>query len=119
MAPLGVYGIQDALGVWTASQGDPGVYRDFFSYVHGSWIYMELATIAAALLALRFYPFPFILLVASIAAWFLSMDIAMWFHRDIVELRRLGGPPDRLDGVRHHDDRARLGAGYPPRGEGA
>lgn len=79
MVPLMIYGIQDALDLWRFAQGRPGSYRDFFPYVHGSWLYMEIATVLAALLALRFYKVPFLLLVAGIALWFMSMDIAMWF----------------------------------------
>ena len=43
---------------------------------------MEVATFAAAALALRFFPFPFIVMVASVALWFLSMDLAwLLLHR--------------------------------------
>ncbi len=80
MVPLTIYGIQDALSLWrTAEGGDPGQYRDFYEFVNGSWFWMELGTIAASAVALRFFPFPFILLVAGIAAWFMSMDLALWF----------------------------------------
>lgn len=79
MVPLMIYGIQDALGLWQPGPGEPGTYRSFFSYVNGSWLYMEIATVLAALVALRFYKVPMLLLVAGIALWFMSMDIAMWF----------------------------------------
>lgn len=76
MAPLAVYGVQDALNLW--SLGDrPGPYHDFFPKMNASWVYMEVATIAAAALALRFIRFPFILMIASVALWFLSMDLAL------------------------------------------
>lgn len=77
MAPLAVFGIQDALGLWTSTD-KPGTVRDFYIWVKGSWIFMELATIAAAVLALQFYRFPFIVLLIAIALWFLSMDIVPW-----------------------------------------
>jgi hypothetical protein len=81
MAPLAVYGVQDALNLW--SLGDrPGDYRDFFPLMNASWVYMEVAAIAAAALALRLFPFPFIVMVASVALWFLSMDLAwLLLHR--------------------------------------
>ncbi len=81
MAPLAVYGVQDALNLW--SLGDrPGDYHDFFPLMNASWVYMEVATVAAAALALRFFPFPFIVMVASMALWFLSMDLAwLLLHR--------------------------------------
>lgn len=79
MVPMMVYGIQDALDLWKYAQGQPGLYKNFFPYVHGSWLYMEIATIAAALLAFHRYPFHFIVLIAAIALWFMSMDLAVWF----------------------------------------
>lgn len=77
MAPLAVYGIQDSLGLWSKF-GKPGSTRDFYIWVRGSWVFMEIATIAAAALALRFYRFPFIVFLAAFALWFLSMDIVPW-----------------------------------------
>lgn len=79
MVPLMIYGIQDALDLWRFAQGRPGEYRNFFPYVNGSWLYMEIGTVVAAAIALRFYKVPFVLLVAGIALWFMSMDLAMWF----------------------------------------
>jgi hypothetical protein len=76
MAPLAIYGVQDALDWW--SHGDPGAYRDFFRWIKGSWLPMDIATIAAAVLALRFFRFPFIVMPLAIALWFLSMDLAPW-----------------------------------------
>jgi hypothetical protein len=80
MAPLAVYGVQDALSLWALAD-KPGVYRDFFPLMNASWVYMELATIAAAALALRFFPFPFILFVGCVALWFLSMDLPLLIMR--------------------------------------
>jgi hypothetical protein len=77
MAPLAVYGLQDALGLWTKF-GRPDEIRDFYTWIKGSFVFMELATIAAALIALQFYRFPFIVFVMAVALWFLSMDIAPW-----------------------------------------
>jgi hypothetical protein len=89
LAPLAIYGIQDGFHMW--SFGRPGDYRDFFPYINGSWLYMELGAIVAAGIALRFFPFPFILLIAAVALWFMSMDIVRWFGSDALgdwELRR-------------------------------
>jgi hypothetical protein len=76
MAPLAVYGIQEHLGVW--SHGAPGPYGGFYTFIKASWVYMEVAAIVAAALALRFYPFPFIVMIAAVALWFMSMDVAVW-----------------------------------------
>jgi hypothetical protein len=79
MVPMIIYGIQDMMGLWASPQGDPGTYQTFYTYVKASWVYMEIGAIAAALIAVWRYPFPFILVIASVALWFMSMDIAMWF----------------------------------------
>lgn len=81
MVPMIIYGVQDALDLWKHAMGDPGQYKNFFPYVHGSWIYMEIGTIVAAGLAVWRYPFPFILMLAGVALWFLSMDLALWYTR--------------------------------------
>lgn len=77
MAPLAVYGIQDALGLW-GQFGKPGTVQGFYVWIKGSWIFMEIAAIAAGVIALRFYPFPFIVVIIGIALWFMSMDLVPW-----------------------------------------
>lgn len=81
MVPLIIYGVQDALGLWKYALGRPGDYKDFFPYMNGSWLYMEIGAILAAMIAVWRYPFPFILLIAAVALWFMSMDLALWFTR--------------------------------------
>ncbi len=78
MAPLAVFSVQDMLGWWGAFSR-PGTYGEFYVWVKGSWVFMELATIVVAAVAVRFYPFGFIALIAAIALWFLSMDLTPWF----------------------------------------
>jgi hypothetical protein len=77
MAPLAVYGIQDALGLW-GHFGRPGTVQNFYTWIKGSWVFMEVAAIVAALIALRFYPFPFIVSILAFALWFMSMDLTPW-----------------------------------------
>jgi len=77
MMPLAVYGVQEAFGLWTEF-GKPATVRDFYVWIKGSFVFMELATIAAALLALKFYRFPFIVFLMAVALWFLSMDMVPW-----------------------------------------
>ncbi len=56
MTPLAIYGLQRWTGYW---QGvDPGIYRDFHTWTKGSWFLMELGTIIAGLITLRFVKFP-------------------------------------------------------------
>ena len=77
MAPLAVYGIQDALGLW-GQFGKPGTVQGFYVWIKGSWIFMEIAAIIAGIIALRFYPFPFIVVIIAVALWFMSMDLVPW-----------------------------------------
>jgi hypothetical protein len=92
MAPLAVYGLQDALG-WWGQFGNPGAYQGFYVWIKGSWIFMEVAAIVAAALALRYYRFPFIVSVIAVALWFMSMDLAPWIagmaHADWDTQRRV------------------------------
>lgn len=92
MAPLAVYGIQDASGMW-GQFGKPGTVQGFYVWIKGSWIFMEAAAILAAAIALRFYPFPFIVVIAGVALWFMSMDLAPWIagtdHADWETRRRV------------------------------
>jgi hypothetical protein len=77
MAPLAVYGIQYSLDAW-GRFGPPGTPHDFYVWIKGSWVFMEVAAIAAAVIALRRYPFPFIVMIIAFALWFLSMDLTPW-----------------------------------------
>ena len=76
MAPLFVFGVQDALGWWT--HRDPGDYRDFYRWIKASWLPMEVATITAGLIALSFFRFPFLVAPIAVALWFMSMDLVPW-----------------------------------------
>jgi hypothetical protein len=92
MAPMFVYGVQEALGWLNVPARD---YRDLYELwriARGGWVPMELATIVAGLVALRFYRFPFLVAPVAIALWFLSMDVAPWIYGEPSpswQLRRL------------------------------
>lgn len=73
MVPLAIYGLERWTGYWPA--GDPGAYRNFHPHINGSWILMELGTIVAGLVALRFWRFPFLTAPIAYSLWYLSMDL--------------------------------------------
>lgn len=73
VTPLAIYGIETYFGIF--SNGSTDNYTSFYSVIEGRWIWMEIGTIVAGLVALRFYPFPFLTAPIFFAAWFLSMDI--------------------------------------------
>lgn len=81
MAPMAIFGLQSAAGLWPEPFSDPGTYGDFFDWVNGSWVYMDVGTVLVAALALRVYPFPFIAAIMAYALWFLSMDLTPWIFR--------------------------------------
>ena len=72
MTPLAVYGIERQFDWWP--QLDPGSYTRFHPLVNASWVGMELGTVLAALIALRYFKFPFLTAPAAYALWYLSMD---------------------------------------------
>lgn len=74
LVPLLTYTIEDISGLWPSQY--PGHYRDYYPWINGSWIIMELATIIAAAIALRFVRFGFLTAPIAFSFWFLSMDLA-------------------------------------------
>ena len=79
MVPMAVFAFQDMAG-WWLNDTKPGTYKDFYVWVKGGFIPMEVATIAVSLVVLRFYRFPFILFITACAIWFMSMDVADWLR---------------------------------------
>jgi len=73
MVPLAIYGIELMTNLWP--QDYPGSYRDYYEYVRGSWIGMELGTIIAGAIAVWARPFPFLTFPIAFALWFMSMDV--------------------------------------------
>lgn len=80
LVPLLVYSIEDILGIWPIDK--PGPYEEYFPWINGSWIVMELATIAAAAFALRYVRFGFLTAPIAFSFWFLSMDLAGLISRN-------------------------------------
>lgn len=72
--PLAVYAIQNLLGFWPEDHKYSG-YRDYHYRIDWRWILMELATLAAAAIALRRYRFPFLVLPVAVTLWYMSMDL--------------------------------------------
>ncbi|MBI3006884.1 MAG: DUF2157 domain-containing protein [candidate division NC10 bacterium] len=73
MTPLAIYGLERLTGIWP--QGDPGVYRGYHIWVKGSWFLMEVGTIIAGVVALRFIRFPFLTAPIAFSLWYMSMDL--------------------------------------------
>jgi hypothetical protein len=80
LVPLLTYAIEDILGLWPGEH--PGAYENYYPWINGSWIVMELATIAAAAIALRYVRFAFLTAPIAFSFWFLSMDLAALISRN-------------------------------------
>jgi hypothetical protein len=81
MVPLAAYGLERQFHLWPST--DPGSYTHFHPYINASWVLMEVATVVAAVVALRFFPFPFLTAPAAYALWYMSMDAtALMFKRN-------------------------------------
>lgn len=80
MTPLFIYGIERQIHLWPSL--DPGSYTRFHPYINASWVLMEIGTVLASLLALRFFKFPFLTAPLCYALWYMSMDVtALIFGR--------------------------------------
>lgn len=73
MIPLAIFGIQKYLGI--LANDYPSTYHNYYSAVNASWIYMELGTILAGLIALWFVRFPFITAPIAMSLFFLIFDL--------------------------------------------
>lgn len=73
LTPVFIYGFQRATGLWP--QETPGDYHDFHIWIKGSWFFMEIGTIIAAIVALKFFRFTFITFPLAITLWYMSMDL--------------------------------------------
>ena len=64
MVPLLIYGVQAATG---NDPSDTHSYHDFYVWVRSSWLPMEIGTFINALVALAYFPFPFLVMPAAFA----------------------------------------------------
>jgi hypothetical protein len=80
MTPLIVFCLEKMFNIWP--QQNPGNYHDYYVWINGSWIIIEMATVAVALVALRKIKFAFLVMPMAIALWFFSMDIAEIVYRN-------------------------------------
>ena len=76
LVPLITYTIQDLLGFWPEER--PGTYDEYYNLVHGSWLVIELVSMAAALAALLYVRFGFLTAPLAFSLWFFSMDFAAY-----------------------------------------
>jgi hypothetical protein len=76
IVPLAVWVFERITGIWP--EGSAIVYRDFYRVIAPAFVYMELAALGAAIVAIRVVRFPLLALLAAFWTWFLSMDLVRW-----------------------------------------
>lgn len=81
MTPLAIYGLQRMTGIWPSD--DPGAYQNYHMWVKGSWLLMEVGTILAGLIALKFVKFPFLTAPIAFSLWYMSMDLTPLLFSEI------------------------------------
>lgn len=77
MTPLAVYGFERMTGLWL--HGAPGVLAAVG--IPGSSFPMEVGTVVAGLVALRFFRFPFLTAPIALSLWFMSIDLTPLIYR--------------------------------------
>ncbi len=88
LTPLAVFGFQTGMGWWSGDYQ----YRDYHRYIDWSWLFMELATLAAGAIMLWRYRLPFLVMPVAVTLWYMSMDLAPFLFDEEYfswELRRI------------------------------
>src|SRR6202167_494131 len=73
MTPLAIYGLERMTGVWP--QDAPENFQSYHIWIKGSWIVMEVGTVLAGLITLKFIRFPFLTFPIAFSLWYMSMDL--------------------------------------------
>ena len=73
MVPLAVYGAQHLLGFWPMEGRSS--YRAYHTQIDWRWLLMDIATLAAGVIALWRYRLPFMVMPVAVTLWYMSMDI--------------------------------------------
>lgn len=75
VVPLAVYALQHLLGYWPPEDARIGGYRDYHYRIDWRWIVMEFATVAAGILALGRFRYPFLVMPIAVTLWYMGMDL--------------------------------------------
>lgn len=84
LTPLVMFAAQGVFAFWPTGDAQTD-YVDYYRYVQGGWLMMEVATIVVGLLVLRIMPFPFIVMPMAVALWFMSMDLSELLHGEYLD----------------------------------
>ena len=92
LVPLALWSLQNGLGLWPP--GGSSRYAAYHTHIDWRWLTLELATLAAAAVALWRLRYPFLMMPVAFTLWYMGMDLARlivppgvpesWtFHRDV------------------------------------
>lgn len=73
LTPLGIYGLQNALGWWPDNQV---FFEQYNYYINWNWLLMELGTLFVGLILAWIYRYPFMVMPIAVTLWYMSMDVA-------------------------------------------
>lgn len=74
LVPLATFALQHLLGLWP--EGGASRYAAYHTRIDWRWLTLELATLAAAAVALWRLRHPFLMMPVAFTLWYLSMDLA-------------------------------------------
>lgn len=74
LVPLAAWSLQHLLGLWP--EGGPARYAAYHTHIDWRWLTLELATLAAAAVALWRLRYPFLMMPVAMTLWYMSMDLA-------------------------------------------
>lgn len=73
LVPLVVWSVQVGLGLWP--QGGSDVFATYHKHINWRWLTLEFATLAAAVVMLRQYKLPFMVMPVAVTLWYISLDL--------------------------------------------
>lgn len=88
LTPVFIYGFQLQFHFWPNNYGRH--YFDFLDWIKSSLFFIEVATITASLLALRYYKFTFLTFPLALALWVFAIDLSNYIY------------PNSSYGTNHH-----------------
>lgn len=71
ITPLLVFGIMKMFDFWP----DTVEYGDYYVWIKGKWIVLEISTLVVGLIIMKLTKFPFHMFLIAFTLWFFSMDI--------------------------------------------
>jgi hypothetical protein len=76
LVPMVIWGVQNGLGLWPAGGAGLDDYRAYHTHINWRWLFIELGTLAAAVVLLWVYKRPFMVMPVAMTVWYLSMDVS-------------------------------------------